>query len=244
MPGCRRSRARPLRPADPCSGRCVLPDHAGHPVAAVLAGRPGGLRPGLGRGGGSGSRGRRLHRRAGPGGPLPGRQRPADCPPAALHQRVHRHGELAAPAAAAGSRDRGGRGRAGRLADLAAHRRAGSAPGPPGPAGGGPAGRDGALYPGRWRGHPRRGLPGRDGRHRDPGHAVLGRSGWRRGCLRLGRAGRADHQLPAGARGGATAQTRAGGGLQRRSRPAGPGWPPSAPRPARRCRCSARAGTP
>ena len=149
---------------------------------------------------------------------------------------------LAATAAAAGHPRRRRRGGHHRLAELAAHRRVERAAGPARPDGGGPARRDQAGDPGRRRRDQGRRLPRGGGGIRRPGRAVLAGDGGRDIGVRLGRAGRADHELPAGPRRGPAAQAGARGGPHAPIRACRPGWPRSAPRPARRCRCSVTRG--
>ena len=62
---------------------------------------------------------------------------------------------------------------------------------------------------------------GSGGRIRFPDHAVLARGGRRGVRVRLGRTGRAEHELPAGPRRGAAAQAGGRGGPDRRPGPAG-----------------------
>ena len=95
---------------------------------------------------------------------------------------------------------------------------------PPGPsrsAGRRPACRDQAGHPGRRRRDQGRELPRGGGRVRFPDHAVLAGGGRRGVRVRLGRTGRAEHQLPAGPRRGAAAQAGGRGGPDRRPGPAG-----------------------
>ena len=239
-------------------------------MAAVVAAGPGYDRRGVDAGGGPAGRGRRIRRWPGPGGRLPRRQRAPARPRAAFHRRVQRERELAAAPASAGHPGRRRRGGHHRLAELAAHRRVERAAGPPGPAGGRPARRHQADDPGRGRRDQGRELPRGGGRVRRQGHAVLAGSGRRGGCVRLGRAGRTEHELPARPRRGAAAQAglragrhgrpgaagAAGRGLRRgrgaaagvrrpgaRPQPDGPGMVPARllrAVPARRSRASGR----
>ncbi len=186
-----------------------------------MAAGPGRHRGGVDAGRGPAGRGRRVRRRPGPGGGLPRGQRAPARPRAAFHRRVQRDRKLAAAPAPAGHRGRSRRGGHHRLAELAAHRRVQRAAGPPRPAGRRAARRHQAGHPGRWRRDQGRELPRRRGRIRHPGHAVLVGDDRRSSGVRLGRTGRAEHQLPAGPRRGAPAQTGVRDRPHRRPGPAG-----------------------
>ena len=219
--GARGSGACAVRAADDRHRGRVLPDHQDNQMASFVAAGAGGGRGGVDRGGGPQGRGRGVRRGTRPGRELSRCQRPSGQPPAAFHGRVRRDGYLAA-AAASGRCPRGRRrGGPGGLAELAAYRRAERASGASRADRGRPPGRDRAGDPGRRRGDQGRRMPGGRSGLRRAGGGVVVRGGRRDIRVRLGRAGRADHELSAGVRRGPAPQAGPRGGPHRRSRPAG-----------------------